>query len=103
MTFDKILYIKTREICASLRDTPDFKNVNISIGRFHLSLFYLGCIPFRVQRIYKAGSALEQLLSQIYAPNTVEYMLASQAFARAMAHLRQKVIIEFRKRKNPVK
>lgn len=55
------------------------KNVIIRLGGFHLAMSFLGCIGFVMK-----GSGLKELLSTIYAPNSVDKMLTGHAYARAI-------------------
>lgn len=80
VTFDQPLYLKAIRIVSS---TPTFSNVILRLGGFHLLMSFLGTIGYIM-----AGSGLEEVLSLIYAENSIQHILSGHAFARAIrAHL----------------
>lgn len=82
VTFDQPLYIKAKEIVANCQDT-DLSNVVVRLGGFHLLMSYMGTIG-----VIMSGSGLKELLSTIYAENSIDKMLSGHAYARAVrAHI----------------
>jgi len=79
ITFDQPLYIKAREIVASSPETSDFSKIIVRLGGFYLIMSFLGSIGYIME-----GSGLKEVLSIIYAPNSVEKMLNGHAYARAI-------------------
>lgn len=51
----------------------------VRLGGFHLLMSFMGAIGYIM-----TGSGLKELLSIIYAPNTVEKMFTGHAYARAV-------------------
>ncbi|KYM98809.1 hypothetical protein ALC62_10473 [Cyphomyrmex costatus] len=83
VTIDQPLYIKGRDIVACSKEDSELKNIIVRLGGFHTLMSFLGCIGFIM-----AGSGLREVLSVIYAPNSVDKLLAGHAYARAVrAHL----------------
>lgn len=78
VTFDQPLYWKAKEILHST-DNPEFKNLVIRLGGFHLAMSFLGSIGMIMD-----GSGLKELISQIYAPASVDKMLGGHAYSRAV-------------------
>lgn len=76
VTFDQPLYIKARDV---VEKTPMLSNVIVRLGGFHLLMSFMGAIGYIM-----TGSGLKELLSIIYAPNTVEKMFTGHAYARAV-------------------
>lgn len=79
VTFDQPLYIKAREITSSLSDDHLFKTIIVRLGGFHMLMSYMGCIGHTM-----AGSGLKDVLSTVFAPNSVEKMLTGRAYSRAV-------------------
>jgi len=75
VTFDQPLFMKAIDIVSAL----SLNNVIVRLGAFHLLMSFLGCIGFIM-----AGSGLKDILSLIYATNTVDKMLSGHAYARAI-------------------
>lgn len=78
ITFDQPLFLKAHEIVCSSSD-PRLKSVVVRLGGFHLLMSFLGAIGFIM-----SGSGLKELLMLIYAPATVDKMLAGHAYSRAI-------------------
>lgn len=78
ITFDQPLYQKARDIISSTSD-PRLQSVVVRLGGFHLLMSFLGAIGYVM-----SGSGLKELLSTIYAPLSVEKMLAGHAYSRAV-------------------
>ncbi|KAK2579947.1 hypothetical protein KPH14_007627 [Odynerus spinipes] len=82
VTFDQPLYWKAKEIVHST-ENPEFSNLVIRLGGFHLAMSFLGSIG-----IIMDGSGLKELISEIYAPASVDKMLGGHAYSRAVrAHI----------------
>lgn len=82
VTFDQPLYIKARDIIASNFD-PALTNIIPILGGFHMVMSFVGAIGYIM-----AGSGLKQLMSVIYAEQSVEKMLSGHAYSRAVrAHI----------------
>lgn len=79
VTFDQPLYMTAVDIVLSAEPDSELSNVIIRLGGFHLVMSFLGCIGFIMK-----GSGLKELLSTIYAPNSVDKMLTGHAYARAI-------------------
>lgn len=82
-TFDQPLYLKARFIVACLQGDPNFANVIIRIGGFHLLMSFLKAIGYIM-----AGSGLKELFNAIYALLSTEKILTGHAYSRAVrAHI----------------
>lgn len=79
VTFDQPLYWKAREIVASAPPDSRISKCIVRLGGFHLLKSYFGCIGYLM-----GGSGLNELLSTVYAPVSVDKMLQGHAFARAV-------------------
>lgn len=79
VTFDQPLYMKAREIVAASEDTSELSKITVRLGGFHLLMSFLGSIGYIM-----AGSDLKEVLSVIYAPNSVDKMLNGHAYVRAV-------------------
>lgn len=75
VTFDQPLYIKAKEIVANCQGT-DLSNVVVRLGGFHLLMSFLGSIG-----MIMSGSGLKELLSTIYAENSIDKMLSGHSRA----------------------
>lgn len=81
VTFDQPLYMKAQEIVHNGK--PELKNVIPRLGGFHLLMSFLGAIG-----TIMAGSGLSELLTTIYAQNSIIKMMSGHAYSRAVrAHL----------------
>lgn len=78
ITFDQPLYMKAREITASLPEKISSRFF-IRLGGFHLLMSFMGAIGFIM-----AGSGLKELLCTIFACNSVDKILSGHAFARGI-------------------
>ncbi|GBN42448.1 hypothetical protein AVEN_98127-1 [Araneus ventricosus] len=78
ITFDQTLYTKTREIVAAAPEGSDLSKIVIRLGGFHLLSSFFGAIGYIMQ-----GSGIKEVLSLIYAPNSLDKMLIGHAYARA--------------------
>lgn len=82
VTYDQPLYIKARDIVENCQHT-DLRNVVVRLGGFHLLMSFMGTIG-----AVMAGSGIRELLTTIYAENSVEKVLNGHAYSRAVrAHL----------------
>ena len=80
-TADQPLYIKLPDIVHSGVFGED--HVVARLGGFHCYMSYLGCIGYIM-----AGSGLKELLSEVFAENTVDHMFTGKAYAKAVrAHM----------------
>ncbi|KYN00649.1 hypothetical protein ALC62_08572 [Cyphomyrmex costatus] len=79
VTFDQPLYIKAREIVAASEIGSEFSKIIIRLGGFHLLMSFLGSIGYIM-----AGSGIKEVLSIIYAPNSVDKILNGYAYAKAV-------------------
>ncbi|KYN28334.1 hypothetical protein ALC57_02247 [Trachymyrmex cornetzi] len=75
VTFDQPLYMTAVDIVLSAEPDSKFSNVIIRRGGFHLVMSFLGCIGFIMK-----GNRLKELLSTIYAPNSIDKMLTGHAY-----------------------
>ncbi|KYM94341.1 hypothetical protein ALC62_15043 [Cyphomyrmex costatus] len=81
-TFDLPLYMKALEVIATSEDHR-LKNVVPILGGFHLLMSYMGAIGHVMD-----GSGIKDILSLIYAENSIKHILTGHAFARALqAHV----------------
>lgn len=82
VTFDRPLYTKAQSIVKQDLDGK-WKNMYVRLGGFHMLMSYFGAVGFIMD-----GSGLEELLSTVYAPQSVKNLLSGHAFARALrAHI----------------
>ncbi|CAH1118147.1 unnamed protein product [Phaedon cochleariae] len=89
VTFDQPLYVKAKDIVSS--DDSDLKNVIVRLGGFHLLMSFMGCIG-----VIMAGSGLRDLLSIIFAENSLDKILSGHAYARAVrAHMLVHMVLSF--------
>lgn len=79
VTFDQPLYAKAREIVSAAPDGSEVSKIIVRLGGFHLLMSYLGAIGYIMQ-----GSGIKEVLSEIYAPKSLEKMLNGHAYARAV-------------------
>lgn len=77
VTFDQPLYLKARDILAN--DHPKLSDVTVRLGGFHLLMSFMGSIG-----IIMAGSGLKELLTTIFAENSVDKILTGHAYSRAV-------------------
>ncbi|KAF0716418.1 SWIM-type domain-containing protein [Aphis craccivora] len=79
VTFDQPLFIKAREIVAASEPGSELSKIIIRLGVFQLIMSFLGSIGYLM-----AGSGLKEVLSVVYAPNSVDKMLDGHVYARAV-------------------
>ncbi|GBN55566.1 hypothetical protein AVEN_205044-1 [Araneus ventricosus] len=79
VTFDQPLYTKAREIVAATPEGSDLSKIVIRLGGLHLLSSFFGAIGYIMQ-----GSGIKEVLSLIYAPNSLDKMLTGHAYARAV-------------------
>ena len=79
VTFDQPLYWKAMTIVSNELQDSDLKSVIVRLGAFHTQMSFLGCIGKIME-----DSGLKELLSTVYAPNTVGHMLNGKAIGRAI-------------------
>ena len=83
VTFDLPLFMKAVSIVLSALPYSPLQRVVVRLGGFHLLLSFLGTIGYIM-----ADSGLQQLLSVVYAENSVVHILNGHAYARAIrAHM----------------
>lgn len=78
VTLDQPLYFKAREIIATLIENAELFKL-IRLGGFHLLMSFLGGIGYIM-----AGSGPKEVLSIIFAPNSVDKILLGHAYSRAV-------------------
>lgn len=82
VTFDQPLFIKARDIVESGHH-PELNSVVVRLGGFHLLLSFMGCIG-----TIMGGSGLKELLTTIYAGQSVDKIMNGHAYSRAVrAHI----------------
>ncbi|GBL55344.1 hypothetical protein AVEN_21120-1 [Araneus ventricosus] len=82
VTFDQPLYIKAQEIVRNC-DNSEVENKVVRLVGFHLLMSFMGTIGSIM-----AGSGLKELLTIIYAENSVEKIMSGHAYSRAVrAHV----------------
>ncbi|XP_053404320.1 uncharacterized protein LOC128558588 [Mercenaria mercenaria] len=79
ITFDQPLFWKAMTIITNKPDSSELKRAVIRLGAFHMEMSFLGCIGKIME-----NSGLSELLSTVYAPNTVCHMLSGKAVQRAI-------------------
>ena len=79
VTFDQPLYWKALHIVINEPEGSDVKDVIVRLGGFHTEMSFLGCIGKLME-----NTGLTELLSTVYAPNTVGHMLNGKAISRAI-------------------
>lgn len=70
ITFDQPLYWKAFTMIHNEPQGSPLKAIVLRLGGFHMQMSFLGCIGFVMQ-----NSGLSDVLENIYASNTIEYML----------------------------
>ncbi|GBM00792.1 hypothetical protein AVEN_257323-1 [Araneus ventricosus] len=93
VTFGQPLYTKAREILAAAPEGSDLSKIVIKLGGFHLLSSFFGEIGYIMQ-----GCGIKEVLSLIYAPNSLDKILTGHAYARAviahtLLHLTLAIII----------
>ena len=82
LTFDQPLYWKAMEIQKHEKDST-VSEIVLILGSFHILMSFLGSIGHLMM-----GTGLQPLLEQVYAENTVPYILSGKAVSRARrAHM----------------
>lgn len=82
VTYDQPLYLKARDIVENSKH-PQLNSVVVRLGGFHLLMSFMGAIG-----AIMAGSGLKELLTTIYAENSVDRILNGHAYSRAVrAHI----------------
>lgn len=79
ITFDQPLYAKAREIVSAASEGSELSKIIVRLGGFHLLMSFFGAIGYIMQ-----GSGLKEVLTEIYAPKSLEKMLNGHAYARAV-------------------
>ena len=79
ITFDQPLYWKAVNIVENEPSSSKLKKTVVRLGAFHTEMCFLGCIGHLME-----NSGLSELLSCVYAPNTVVHMLNGKAVGRAV-------------------
>jgi hypothetical protein len=78
-TYDQPLYQKVLDMLENEPDSSPIKNVVPRLGGLHSIMSFLGSIGHIM-----AGSGISEILSIIYAENTVDHMLSGKALARSL-------------------
>lgn len=78
VTYDQPLYLKARDIVETCQ-YPQLSSVVVRLGGFHLLMSFTGAIG-----AIMAGSGLKELLTTIYAENSVDKILNGHACSRAV-------------------
>ncbi|GFS90818.1 uncharacterized protein TNCV_1004011 [Trichonephila clavipes] len=78
LTFDQPLYMKAQDI-ASAVCLSDEVLVVVRLGSFHTVMSYMRSIGYIM-----AGSGIKEVLSTIYAENTIDHIISGRAYARAV-------------------
>ncbi|GBN48106.1 hypothetical protein AVEN_204064-1 [Araneus ventricosus] len=78
-TFDQHLYTKAQEIVAAAPEGSDLSKIAIRLEGFPLLGSFFGAFGYIMQ-----GSGIKEVLSLIYAPNSLDKMLNGHAYARAV-------------------
>lgn len=68
-----------RQIVSTAPEGSELSKIILRLGGFHLLMSFFGAISFIMQ-----GSGLKEVLSLIYAPNSLDKMLNGHAYARAV-------------------
>ena len=77
VAFDQPLYIKAAEFIAP---SPDLNFVLFEIFEgFHMAISYLGSFGYIM-----GGSGIEELLEEVYAPNSVKHMMSGHHYSRSL-------------------
>ncbi|GBM29013.1 hypothetical protein AVEN_66417-1 [Araneus ventricosus] len=76
VTFDQPLYTKAQEIVAVAPEGSDLAKIVIRLGGFHLLNSFFGAIGYIMQE-----SGIKEVLSLIYAPNSLDKMLTGHAYS----------------------
>ncbi|EFX81166.1 hypothetical protein DAPPUDRAFT_102733 [Daphnia pulex] len=79
LTFDQPLWWKAMLIIENADPSCRIKNIILKLGGFHTLMSFLSSIGHVM-----AGSGIEEILSLIYAENTVPHMLSGKAYTRAV-------------------
>jgi hypothetical protein len=79
LTFDQPLYWKALNIVKNESNNSEIKSIVLRLGGFHSEMSFLGCIGRLMQ-----NSGLKELLSTVYADNSVVHMLDGKAVSRAI-------------------
>ncbi|GBL62065.1 hypothetical protein AVEN_180581-1 [Araneus ventricosus] len=78
-TFDQHLYTKAREIVVAAPEGSDLSKIVIRLEGFPLLSSFFGAFGYIMK-----GSGIKEVLSLIYAPNSLDKMLTVYAYARAV-------------------
>ncbi|KYN05237.1 hypothetical protein ALC62_03865 [Cyphomyrmex costatus] len=82
VAFDLPLYIKALEVTMTTNDDR-LKNVKPVLGGFHLLMSFIGAVGHIMD-----GNGIKEILTLIYAENSVKHILNGHAFSRALrAHV----------------
>ena len=79
LTFDQPLWWKGQLIIANEPAGGDLHALILRLGGYHAEMSFLGCIGSVM-----AASGLEELLGEVFAPNTVKHVISGKALARAV-------------------
>ncbi len=79
LTFDQPLWWKAMLIIEYADPSCRIKKIILKLGGFHTLMSFLSSIGHVV-----AGSGIQEILSLIYAENTVPHMLSGKAYTRAV-------------------
>ncbi|GBO24555.1 hypothetical protein AVEN_40581-1 [Araneus ventricosus] len=79
VTFDQPFCTEAREIVAATPEGSDLSKIVLTLAGFHLLSSLFGAIGYIMQ-----VSGIKEVLSLIYAPNSLDKMLTGHAYARAV-------------------
>lgn len=76
LTFDQPLYWKSIKIVKDANAGSDLSSLVLKLGGFHTIMSFVACIGHLMD-----GSGLREILEQIYAKDTVPYLLSGKYLA----------------------
>ena len=79
VTFDQPLFIKARDIVASVGSQSDVGAVIVRLGGFHLLMSFMGAVGFIME-----GGGLQGLFSLVFAAASTKKMMTGHAYSRAL-------------------
>lgn len=78
-TFDQPIYIKAVTMVKSAPPSSEISKVVVRLGGFHLLMSFLGTIGYVMN-----GSGIEELLSTVYASNSIVHILSGHSYSRSI-------------------
>ncbi|CAG9769757.1 unnamed protein product [Ceutorhynchus assimilis] len=79
VTFDQPLFQKAVDIVEGSNKSDIVSSVIVRLGGFHTLMSFMGSVGKIM-----AGSGIEELLTTVYAKNTVPHMMSGHAYSRAL-------------------